>query len=336
MSMAIGPIKTRNRVFLAPMSGVSDAPFRAVAQSHGAGLVISEMVASEELVRQRPDVLRRAADSGSPRVIQLVGREARWMAEGARVAEDLGADIIDINMGCPARQVTGGLSGSALMRDLKHALALIEATVKATVRPVTLKMRLGWDHATRNAPELARLAESAGVKMITVHGRTRCQVYTGRADWAAIRVVREAITIPLIANGDCMTAEDARKVLRLSGADGVMIGRASYGRPWWPGVIAERLDPGSGSAEPSLAQEADIVLSHHDAMLGLYGNALGNRMARKHIGWTIARHAKDGRLSANEAAGWREQLLKSAENAAVVRGLRHFFERLMEAEAQGA
>jgi nifR3 family TIM-barrel protein len=222
------------------------------------------------------------------------------------------------------------------MRDLKHALALIEATVKATVRPVTLKMRLGWDHATRNAPELARLAESAGVKMITVHGRTRCQVYTGRADWAAIRVVREAITIPLIANGDCMTAEDARKVLRLSGADGVMIGRASYGRPWWPGVIAERLDPGSGSAEPSLAQEADIVLSHHDAMLGLYGNALGNRMARKHIGWTIARHAKDGRLSANEAAGWREQLLKSAENAAVVRGLRHFFERLMEAEAQGA
>jgi tRNA-dihydrouridine synthase B len=333
MSISIGPIKTRNRVFLAPISGVSDAPFRAVAQCRGAGLVISEMVASEELVRQRPDVLRRAIGGGSPRVIQLAGREARWMAEGARVAEESGADIIDINMGCPARQVTGGLSGSALMRDVRHALSLIEATVKATSLPVTLKMRLGWDHTSRNAPELARLAEAAGVKMITVHGRTRCQFYTGKADWAAIRGVRQAITIPLVANGDCATVEDARELLRLSGADGVMIGRASYGRPWWPGVIAERLDPGSGMAEPTLAQEAEIVLSHHDAVLGLYGNELGNRMARKHIGWTIARHAEQGRLTSEEAAGWRECLLRTVENAAVVRGLRRFFECLTEARA---
>jgi nifR3 family TIM-barrel protein len=336
MSISIGPIKTRNRVFLAPMSGVSDAPFRAIAQAHGAGLVVSEMVASEDLVRQRPDVLRRAVGAGSPQVIQLAGREARWMAEGARVAEDLGADIIDINMGCPARQVTGGLSGSALMRDLKHALSLIEATVRATARPVTLKMRLGWDDGSRNAPELARLAEAAGVKMITVHGRTRCQFYGGKADWAAIREVRESVMIPLVANGDCASARDARELLNTSGADAVMIGRASYGQPWLPGAIAEQLEPGTGREEPTLVEEAAIVAAHHEAMLSLYGHDLGNRMARKHIGWTIARHAQQGRITSEEATGWRKPLLQTLENAAVTLGLLQFFRSMMEAEARAA
>jgi tRNA-dihydrouridine synthase B len=336
MSILIGSIRTRNRVFLAPMSGVSDAPFRAVAQEYGAGSVVSEMVASQDLVRERPDVLRRAIGSGKPRVIQLAGREARWMAEGARIAEGLGADIIDINMGCPARQVTGGLSGSALMRDVSHAVSLVEATVSATSRPVSLKMRLGWDSRSRNAPELARLAEAAGVKTVTVHGRTRCQFYTGKADWAEIRAVREAIAIPLVANGDCQSIQDAREMLRLSGADAIMIGRASYGRPWWPGVIAEQLDAGSGIAEPSLAQQAEILLTHHQAMLSLYGNTLGNKMARKHIGWTITRHAEAGRLNPCEAAGWRECLLKSNDNAAVALGLRQLFDRLIEAEALAA
>jgi nifR3 family TIM-barrel protein len=336
MSIQIGPIQIRNRVLLAPMSGVSDAPFRTIAQRHGAGLVVSEMVASEELARARPDVLRRAIGSGSPRAIQLAGREARWMAEGARIAEDLGADIIDINMGCPARQVTGGLSGSALMRDLKHALSLIEATVKATSRPVSLKMRLGWDHAERNAPDLARLAEAAGVKMVTVHGRTRCQFYAGKADWAAIGQVREAISIPLVANGDCISPDDARDIFRLSGADAVMVGRASYGRPWWPGVIAEALDPGTGIEEPALAEQAVIIQSHHDAMLSLYGGTLGNRMARKHIGWTIARHAEAGRLAESEASVWREHLLNNSNNAAVALGLGRLFDRLIEAEALAA
>jgi tRNA-dihydrouridine synthase B len=328
MGIHIGPIETRNRVFLAPMSGVTDEPFRATANENGAGLVVSEMVASEELVNARPDMLRRAlgAESLSPFVIQLAGREPHWMSEGARIAQDMGADIIDINMGCPAREVTGGLSGSALMRNLDHAQRLIEATVEASSVPVTLKMRLGWDHNSLNAPELARRAEQAGIALVTVHGRTRCQFYGGKADWRAIARVREAITIPLIANGDGASVEDARTMLDLSGADGVMIGRGAYGRPWWPGVIAEGLDPGSGVTEPSIAEEAKIVAEHHERILTHHGHHHGNRIARKHIGWSIGRLADRNILNVEEAAGWRARLLRTNDNDVVKAGVSELYD----------
>ena len=335
MGIKIGPIETRNRVFLAPMSGVTDEPFRAVAHAHGAGLVVSEMVASEELVNARPDMLRRAlgAESLSPFVIQLAGREPHWMSEGARVAQDMGAEIIDINMGCPAREVTGGLSGSALMRNLDHAEKLIEATVQASSVPVTLKMRLGWDHNSLNAPELARRAEGQGIALITVHGRTRCQFYGGKADWAAIARVREVISIPLIANGDGASVEDAREMLSKSGADGVMIGRGAYGRPWWPGVIAEGLDPGSGAAEPSLDEEARIVAEHHERILVAHGAHNGNRVARKHIGWAITRLAERSLISMEQASEWRAALLRTNDNPAVRQGLRQLYDIVQERAA---
>ena len=338
MSIQIGPIKTRNRVFLAPLSGVTDEPFRTIAHAHGAGLVVSEMVASEELVRARPDMVRRArgANSLKPFVIQLAGREARWMSEGAKAAQGLGADIIDINMGCPAKQVTGGLSGSALMRDLDHALTLIEATVEASDVPVTLKMRLGWDTESVNAPELAQRAESAGVQMITVHGRTRCQFYGGRADWAAIRAVRDAIKIPLIANGDGTSVEDARAMLEASGADGVMIGRGAYGRPWWPGVIANQLDPGSGVDEPSLEDEVNILSEHHQQMLSNYGDELGNKTARKHIGWAIMRLEERGLLSPSDGTVWRQRIVTSRDNVHVARSIVQLYGSLEQSKAEAA
>ncbi|MFO1089964.1 MAG: tRNA dihydrouridine synthase DusB [Hyphomicrobiales bacterium] len=302
MSIAIGPVRTRNRVFLAPMSGVTDEPFRfAAAESH-AGLVVTEMVASRELIRARKDMVRRAArpKATGPFVIQLAGNEARWMREGAKVATDLGADVIDINMGCPAREVAGKLSGSALMRDLDHAETLIAATVEGSSVPVTLKMRLGWDERSLNAPELARRAQGAGVAMVTVHGRTRCQFYKGRADWPAIRRVREAVTIPLIANGDIATIADVRCVLEHSGADGVMIGRGAYGAPWMPGVLAEALDPGSGRALPDMDEQLAIAAAHVESMLSFYGTALGLRIARKHMRWYLDRR---GRFADETRAG---------------------------------
>jgi tRNA-dihydrouridine synthase B len=334
MSIMIGPIKTRNRVFLAPMSGVTDEPFRDIAHQTAAGLVVSEMVASEELARARPDMVRRArgADRLKPFVIQLAGREAKWMAEGAKIAQDLGADIIDINMGCPSKQVTGGLSGSALMRDLDHALTLIDATVGAARVPVTLKMRLGWDDKSHNAPELAARAEQAGIQLVTVHGRTRCQFYTGKADWAAIRAVRQAISIPLIANGDGETAEDAKNMMTASGADGVMLGRATYGRPWWPGVIAEQLESGTGIAPPTLLQESQYLLEQVEKTLANYGLSLGNKTARKHISWTINRLVDRALLSPEEAASWRNKLLANGENAAVLGGLNAMFESAIRNE----
>ncbi len=323
----IGNVATRNNVFLAPMSGVTDAPFRQAAHDAGAGLVVSEMVASEELVRERKDMVRRAkgAKCMSPFVIQLAGREAHWMSEGAKVAQDLGADIIDINMGCPARQVTGGLSGSALMRDLDHAITLVEATVTSAKVPVTLKMRLGWDNKTQNAPELARRAEAAGVALVTVHGRTRCQFYTGKADWQAIKAVREQIKVPLIANGDCDTVADAQDMLKLSGADGVMIGRGSYGRPWWPAMIAEGLKTGSGMAKQNFSKERDVLLKQHEDTLRLYGNELGNKTFRKHLGWTLIRLYQRSLIDAETLANLRKVALNERTNDIVCKHIKSVF-----------
>src|SRR4029079_5371221 len=339
MSISIGEVLLRNRVLLAPMSGVSDRPFREGADECQAGLVVTEMVASRELAEDRADMLRRAErpPAGSLFAVQLAGREAPWMAEAARIAQDLGADIIDINMGCPARQVTGGYSGSALMRDLDHAMTLIEATIAASRVPVTLKMRLGWDEATMNAPELARRAEAAGIRMITVHGRTRCQFYKGRANWSAIAKVKKSLkAIPLIANGDIENISDVRGILAASLADGVMVGRGSYGRPWWPGVLAHLLDPRTGAPEPDLAREAELIDRQHQSMLSLYGHEHGNRIARKHLGWAVDRKSAQGRLSAEAAAAWRRKLTADSDNDRVRRALRDLYLRLLDDEARAA
>jgi tRNA-dihydrouridine synthase B len=282
---SIGTIPIRNRVVLAPMSGVTDLPFRQLALRYGAGLVVTEMVASRELVLDAGESWSRLKSAGlKPHMVQLAGREAHWMAEAAKIAVDHGADIIDINMGCPAKKVIGGYSGSALMRDPDHALSLIEATVKAVNVPVTLKMRLGWDENSINAPDIARRAEAAGIQMVTIHGRTRMQFYEGKADWDAIRAVRDVISIPLVANGDVDTSEDAQEILRRSGADAVMLGRGCQGRPWHAGFIAGHRMPGGDEI-------VAIVLDHYAAMLDFYGEHVGVRHARKHLGWYLSRYA---------------------------------------------
>lgn len=277
----------RNRVVLAPMSGVTDLPFRQLAFRFGAGLVVTEMVASRELVFNAAESWSRLKGAGlAPHMVQLAGREAKWLAEAAVIAEANGAEIIDINMGCPAKKVIGGYAGSALMREPDHALALIEATVKAVSIPVTVKMRLGWDAASINAPDIARRAEEAGVQMVTVHGRTRMQFYEGRADWDAIAAVRDVIRIPLVANGDVETAANAMEILRRSGADAVMLGRACQGRPWHAGQLA-------GHGGPAPADIPALAIEHYRMMLEHYGLDVGVRHARKHLGWYLDRHAPD-------------------------------------------
>ncbi len=299
-------------VFLAPLAGITDLPFRQLVSRFGAGLVVSEMVASQEMVQAKPGVREKAElgfDSANT-AVQLAGREAHWMAEAARMVAANGAKIIDINMGCPAKKVVNGYSGSALLKDLDHALGLIEAVVAATELPVTLKTRLGWDDALLNAPELARRAEAAGIQMITIHGRTRCQFYKGHADWAAIAAVKDAVTIPVIANGDITNTASAHDALRLSGADGVMIGRGAQGRPWVLAQVAAEL-AGTPAAEAPKGQAlSELVVTHYEAMLTFYGQALGGRVSRKHLGWYMD--------VANTPSALRREVLTAKDPARVI------------------
>jgi tRNA-dihydrouridine synthase B len=325
--LKVGEIAVANRVLLAPMSGITDAPFRRLAATLGAGLVVSEMTASDELVHGRPMSLLRCETAGvGAHVVQLAGCEAHWMAEGAKVAEAAGADIIDINMGCPARHVTGGQSGSALMRDLDHALKLIEATIAAVKVPVTLKMRLGWDDRSLNAPELARRAEQAGVQMITVHGRTRCQFYKGAADWAAVRAVRAAVSVPLVVNGDITSFEKAVQALEVSGADAVMIGRGAQGQPWLPGQIGRRLETGQVETAPSLAEQLGHVRALYDEVCSHYGLRVGLKHARKHLGWALEIAAQYSCAPAETLKGWRQKILTAEDPHRVHRSLQDAFD----------
>ncbi len=291
MTIQVASIALDPPVLLAPMAGITDLPFRRLVQSFGAGLVVSEMVASREMVQAKRSVRDRAALGLTVQgtAVQIAGREAHWMAEAARMVEASGAEIIDINMGCPAKKVTGGLSGSALLKDPDHALSLIEAVVAAVDVPVTLKTRLGWDDVGDTVPDLARRAEDAGIKMITIHGRTRCQFYKGRADWAAIRPVKEAVTIPVIANGDICSTDDARRALAASGADGVMVGRGIQGQPWLIAQIAADL---SGAPRPDAPEGPDLVAlvaGHLRDAVDFYGPELGLRVTRKHLAWYMDR-----------------------------------------------
>ena len=325
--LKIGDIEIANRVLLAPMSGITDAPFRRLAATLGAGLVVSEMTASDDLANGRPmSVLRCEATGIGPHMVQLAGCETHWMAEGARIAEAAGADIIDINMGCPARHVTGGQSGSALMRDLDHALKLIEATISAVKVPVTLKMRLGWDDSSRNAPELARRAEAAGIQLIAVHGRTRCQFYKGEADWGAVRAVKDAINIPLVVNGDITSYDRAVTALNMSGADAVMMGRGAQGQPWLPGQIGRRFETGVAEKVPVLTDQLKYVCALYDDVVSHYGLRIGLRHARKHLGWALDVAAQTSCAPSAVLKAWRQKILTAEEPTGVHRSLHDAFD----------
>ncbi|MWP36719.1 tRNA dihydrouridine synthase DusB [Rhodobacter sphaeroides] len=318
MALRIAQLPVDPPVLLAPMAGITDLPFRRLAVRFGAGLVVSEMVASREVVCAGAEARARAEIGAAEgrTAVQLAGCDPHWMAEAARLVEAQGARIIDINMGCPAKRVTNGWSGSALMRESDRALALIEAVVGAVAVPVTLKMRLGWDEGMLNAPEIARRAEAAGVAMITIHGRTRCQFYTGRADWAAIRPVVEAVSVPVVANGDITGPEEAQAAMAASGAAGVMVGRGAQGRPWLLGQVASALDGRAAPDVPEGEALADLVVAHYEEMLSFYGRDLGLRVARKHLNWY---------LEAAGLAAHRGPIVTGTDPARVVRALRQAF-----------
>ncbi|MFG1479541.1 tRNA dihydrouridine synthase DusB [Xanthobacter sp. V4C-4] len=327
MTLRIGPYVLPNAVLLAPMAGITDAPVRRMALRYGAGLTISEMVASNALLEGHPEMLLRAEGEGvALHAVQIAGNDPYWMGEAARMAEAAGAGLIDINMGCPAKRVTTGAAGAALLRDLPLARRILEAVRAAVTVPVTVKTRLGWDAASPTAVDLARMAEATGLALVTVHGRTRCQFYTGRADWMAIRAVKAQVGIPVIANGDLAVAEDGAAMLAASGADGVMIGRGAQGRPWFPGQVARALADGRAPADPALAEQRDVLLELYEGWLALYGTALGVRQARKHIGWALDAAGGQG---SDFTRGWRARLLTAEDPAQVRAGLAAAYDELM-------